>query len=770
MACAPARQARRTWWVAAAAVLVFASLTGFCAPQGAFLGPHSSGRLCRRGRVCLRGNTVDGRLKMDFHYKRLPRSKSEPVGVVGFERNKAWGVLAWEQAKAERDRSRWDQRKPAALHPPASPRFIFDSRDQDRIGAAPSDGAAVQGSIAYDQQASIAAPAAGDGIAGPSPDAALAAMEEGPQVAARLRELAMSKEAAGSSDAKQLVASLAARAAAQADRGALQAEELAASLRGIAASGVRRPEVKAHIMPIADSLLGRSMDLGATGTADSLFAVAAFKDAAPTLQALLPVLVVRLARNAPAMSPEETAESLWSCGMLREQLKASNLNMAPLLSFLTQTIATKGVTSYSLQALANLLWSTAVIRTLPNKLLEVVVKMIIKEVKDRPMKDFDAKVTYTMLWAIGNLQDTVVRVELRELLPQLRDAMTTQAEHMTCDEISACLWAFATASIGDSEGTKETQGLVEKIRNEVGLALDNMMLPEFSLALWSFAALNYRDEDLLTIAVDHFVAVNPLRKKPQHLAKAIPRITWAFAVLDFLPVRMITMLSELLVPSSGVMRFLGPDQLHSLIWSLKPLDRRQKSRCVTAPRYAISSATAQPATSSSQIEQATKLLEKMRDDLEFKVRTFCKMKRTHGTQVVEAWNHIESRLERRVQKTCTGRLEPYVAIDPAIPEEMRVAAMVKAAVAMGERGPDTPIQRRTQSGRPNVSSKRWVLKGDRFEVALGSKLQELRRLKGVPEPQMYLGRQRGHALPQGSGSVKELAGIESNRDDGSEQK
>lgn len=773
MVRALARQAPRTWW--AAAFFVLAALTGYWIPQGAFLGPRTSGRQCRRGRVCRRGNSVDGRIKTDFHYRRVQKSLTEPVGVVGYERNKVFGMLHWEQAKANRTSAKRARKgaPPPALHPPDSPKFIFDGAEgrADRPGAAPSDSAAGQGSIAYDQQSSIAAAFAGDGIAAPSPDAALAAMAEGPEVAARLRALAMAKEGAESSDAQQLVPLLAAKAAAQADRGALEAEELAASLRGLAAFGVRRTEVKANIVPIADSLLGRSMDLGATGTADSLYAVAAFKDTAPMLQALLPVLVVRLARNAPAMSPEETADSLWSCGVLRESLKASNLNMAPLLSFLTQKIAKKGVTSYSLQALANLLYSTAVIRTLPNKLLEVVIKLIIKEVKDRPVEDFDSKVTYTMLWAIGNLQDTVVREEVRELLPQLRDAMTTQAEHMTCDEISACLWALAAASIGDRQETQETQGLVEKIRDEVGLALDTMKMPEFSLALWSLAALNYRDEDLLTIAVDRFVAIVPHRKNPQVLAEVIPRITWAFAVLDFIPVRLVKVLSELLEPSSGVMRYLGPDDLHSLIWALNPLMRR-KSRCVTAPRYAISSATDQPPTSSAQLERSSYMLEEICDDLECKVMAFIQMKRTHGIQVVEQWNNIEERKEKRIQKTCTGRLEPYMDIDPATPIEDRNEAMLRVAIAMGERGPDVPIRRRGQSGREIVSSKRWVLSGDRFAVALGSKFQEARRLNGATTPGIYLGpaRQRELALPQGSGREKEPAALKIKRDGGSELK
>jgi len=120
------------------------------------------------------------------------------------------------------------------------------------------------------------------------------------------------------------------------------------------------------------------------------------------------------------------------------------------------------------------------------------------------------------------------------------------------------------------------------------------------------------------------------------------------------------------------------------------------------------------------------------DNLKHKVMAFIKMKRTHSTQVVEAWNNMEFRRERRVQRTCTGRIEPYVAIDPAIPVQERNQAMLEAAIAMGERGPDTQIQRRGLSGREHVSSKRWVKGGDRFQAALGSKIREVRRLHGVP--------------------------------------
>ena len=77
------------------------------------------------------------------------------------------------------------------------------------------------------------------------------------------------------------------------------------------------------------------MSSKATGTTEALWAVAEMAQEAPMLQALLPVLVFRLAKTARQLTPEaffqsrhsgrasqETMSSLFSFTMLRSNLRA----------------------------------------------------------------------------------------------------------------------------------------------------------------------------------------------------------------------------------------------------------------------------------------------------------------------------------------------------------------------------------------------------------------------------------------------------------------
>eukprot|EP00931_Biecheleriopsis_adriatica_P078806 TRINITY_DN52221_c0_g1_i1.p1 TRINITY_DN52221_c0_g1~~TRINITY_DN52221_c0_g1_i1.p1 ORF type:complete len:676 (+),score=155.32 TRINITY_DN52221_c0_g1_i1:141-2168(+) len=495
-----------------------------------------------------------------------------------------------------------------------------------------------------------------------------------------LRELALASldDAEQQELAAPSVRELVRIAAAEAQRGGLQAEDLSSSLRAIATFRRRSPELKAQLPAILDSLLGRGLELQATGTTDALWAVAELKSDAPLLRALLPVLVVRLARTAPQLSIEESVTSLWSAAALRKELQDSKIKIAPLAAYISKKIAEDGVKGLSMQFLADLLWSLAMVRTLPKETFEVTTQLLVKEILSRPLSEVSVYNTYSMLYSVAMLQDTSVHAEVQRLLPSLREAMKTAAEHMTPDQIASCLWSLGVAEPNSSE----SRGLLDEIRTEVGTAVSELKMKELSIALWGLASLRYKDKEILDMTADRYIANEPRLKSP-FLAKMIARIAWAYGELGYSNTKWILAVEDRLRPEKHVIRFLGPDQLHALCWALDKLHPDRQ-------------------------ESVTK-------NLKAKLMKYIKMRYTHGLREV-----TDKFGDSRIHKYRKGYIEPYIEIDPSIKKENRNGAMLEAAVELGKDGPDAPILRRTSSGRVKVSSKRWVKDGSRFYKALGS--------------------------------------------------
>jgi len=462
-------------------------------------------------------------------------------------------------------------------------------------------------------------------------------------------------------------------AARQAERGALEAEELGATLRAIATFRRDLPQLKKQIGTIADTLLGRGLDLQATGTTDSLWAVAEMCKESPMLQGVLPVLVVRLAKTAPKLTPEETLSNLWSIGALRAQFKDLQINMAPLVAFLGNKLSKESLDEIPTQVLADGLWSMAVTRTLPNPVLQALVGRMKERLAECPASDFTAHNTYSMIYSIAMLQETCAHEEARALLPKLLEALELTAQHMTPEQMSGCLWALGWLD----PGAEDSRGTLKAVRNEIAVGLAEMKMKELSEALWGFAALQFKDKELLYMGAERFLEIHSRVRAPI-LAKHIARIMWAFAKFDYRKhARLKKAFIARLAPEKHVIRFLMPDQLHALLWSLEIL------------------------MPNAQFET--------KRNIESKVKAFIKMRYKHGlAHVVDRYG------DERVHKVTTGRIEPYVEVDKKIPTELRNAAQLVAARDLGENGPDVPNVRRKLSGRPRWSVATWVDPEKRF--------------------------------------------------------
>ncbi|CAE7604005.1 unnamed protein product, partial [Symbiodinium sp. KB8] len=182
--------------------------------------------------------------------------------------------------------------------------------------------------------------------------------------------------------------------------------------------------------------------------------------------------------------------------------------------------------------------------------------------------------------------------------------------------------------------------------------------------------------ELLYMGAERFLEIHSRVRAPI-LAKHISRIMWAFAKFDYYNhARLNKAFVARLAPEKHVIRFLMPDQLHALLWSLEvlmPHDFETKR------------------------------------NIESKVKAFIKMRYKHGlAHVVDRYG------DERVHKVTTGRIEPYVEVDKKIPLELRNAAQLVAARDLGENGPDVPNVRRKLSGRPRWSVATWVDPEKRF--------------------------------------------------------
>jgi len=504
----------------------------------------------------------------------------------------------------------------------------------------------------------------------------------------------------------------------EAERGGLEAEDLSSSLWSVAMLRELEPGLQVHIPGFADSLLGRAMDLEERGVADALWACAELRRDAPMLQALLPVLVERLARRAPTMSSQETASSLWSIAVLRLELDTMGLRMAPLVAFLgnqfSEQFGRDDAAKLSMQEIADMLWALTMLRTMPVRLQQALADLLVQEIQKRT-DELSAHTTYSVMYAVTTLQDTVVSETVKALLPDLRAALEANAQFMNTAQISTCLWCLGALE-PESKAAIET---IKRIRDEVGYALTEMRLPQLAMSVWTFAALAYDDQELLDISVERLLMLAP-STKPGNLAKELPRLIWAYSklwrideVTKELPRNRfgaLQLLSEYMKPEKGVLRYFSPDGLHSLSWAFKILDPDGRL-CGTF----------------------------LQRNLQAKLKLLIKMKYKHATD----WSG---------SKRVAGRLEEYMPIEEGVKVTDRNRVMLEKAISLGQRGPDVNVDRRPVSGRLRIKDD-WVQSEERFQVSLGASFDRLKLGAGLER----LGSGDHRALHQGN-SVKAIAG------------
>ena len=534
-------------------------------------------------------------------------------------------------------------------HPPRPPKFLMEGRIPSRS----------QREVEEDYEE-------------PQPASILKLDEK--QVGNELRYLSLAKMESKAVPSINNVRAMVETASEEAQCGALQAEDLSSTLRAIATFRNEMPQLKTHLGVISDTLLGRAMDLKATGTSDALWAVAEMSNEAPMLQGLLPVLVYRLAKTARELTTQETISNLFSVAILREKFRELKLNIAPLTAYLANSLQKVSFKDLSLQELVDLFYSLSFTRTLPDDLFKVLVASAVEELKER--KELSKHNTYSLLYSIAMLQETCAHRKSLELLPNVLESLEVVAAEMMPEQIVGCLWALGWAD----PGAFISIGSLERIRDEIGTTLGELKMKDLSHALWAMAALDFRDEELLGIAADRFVEWHPRVKAPI-LAKHIARVTWAFAKLRFHHTMFKLAIEDRLRPEKFVIRFLEPDQLHALAWSFTILNKGI----------------------------AGSGLSKTRNNINAKIKAYIKMKYRHGIG-----KKIDEYGDERLRKVTVGRIEPYVEIDPRIQPQYRNQEMLRKATSLGEAGPDVPNVRRKISGRPKWSVTRWVDEKKRF--------------------------------------------------------
>ncbi|CAE8725719.1 unnamed protein product [Polarella glacialis] len=458
----------------------------------------------------------------------------------------------------------------------------------------------------------------------------------------------------------------------EAERGGLEAEDLSSSLWSVAMLRELEPGLQVHIPGFADSLLGRAMDLEERGVADALWACAELRRDAPMLQ--------------------EIADMLWALTMLRTM---------PAQASAHKVIAQPDA-GVNLEALADLLVQEIQKRTDVTTLAS-------------HQQELSAHTTYSVMYAVTTLQDTVVSETVKALLPDLRAALEANAQFMNTAQISTCLWCLGALE-PESKAAIET---IKRIRDEVGYALTEMRLPQLAMSVWTFAALAYDDQELLDISVERLLMLAP-STKPGNLAKELPRLIWAYSklwrideVTKELPRNRfgaLQLLSEYMKPEKGVLRYFSPDGLHSLSWAFKILDPDGRL-CGTF----------------------------LQRNLQAKLKLLIKMKYKHATD----WSG---------SKRVAGRLEEYMPIEEGVKVTDRNRVMLEKAISLGQRGPDVNVDRRPVSGRLRIKDD-WVQSEERFQVSLGASFDRLKLGAGLER----LGSGDHRALHQGN-SVKAIAG------------
>jgi len=331
-------------------------------------------------------------------------------------------------------------------------------------------------------------------------------------------------------------------------------------------------------------------------------------------------------RTAHGMEGTDAGMALCALAALRAGFAATSLLVGPMAELLADRFL-EGESDMEPWVLANLFWTLTMIRFDEDRLSALL--RVLLERAERAVDDLDAQSACLILWSIATTQrraaedGTAASYETSRLLPSLMGRVRETAADVTPTEASAAVWALG-ALRGGATGAGQ---LLSALRVDLACALDAMDLAEASLALWGMAVLGHRDEELLDVAAERALELERTSAM-RVLAAALPRVSWALAVLDFEHTVLLRTVADRFSPTGGALRYLRPESFHALLWAYR------------------------------------------KTDVGLKFGVFRKA------------------LEAKLLYWLRTRLD-YVAIDPRTPEKQKYSRMLDAVVELGRFGPDT---------------------------------------------------------------------------------
>mmetsp|Transcript_16585 Transcript_16585/g.36693 ORF Transcript_16585/g.36693 Transcript_16585/m.36693 type:complete len:550 (-) Transcript_16585:172-1821(-) len=252
--------------------------------------------------------------------------------------------------------------------------------------------------------------------------------------------------------------------------------------------------------------------------------------------------LVRLSHQRVAdVTVQGISNMLWAAGVLRVDVEQD----AQFMAALAET-ASKHATEHTPQALANIVWTCAVLQW---RNVELLTQM--RSAAVASIKEFNPQDLSNIAWALGTV---------RFLDSAFLQAMTKVAIPMlgACKpaELSNIVWACASAGYLNRE-------LMERASDVVCAGPEAFTSQSVSNVAWSFATLGFNDERLMSSITR--VAVAKMRWfSPSELSNLL----WACATLNVGGPRVLDAACTTIIRSHD--RFSG-DDLSNTVWALATL-------------------------------------------------------------------------------------------------------------------------------------------------------------------------------------------------------
>jgi len=402
----------------------------------------------------------------------------------------------------------------------------------------------------------------------------------------------------------------------QADRGMLDARILGDALWTVSASQDPTSKVRRLLPVITERLLGRAADLDGHGVASALWAAAVFREDSPVVLAMLPVLIERLIRTLHSLEARDASLAFVALAALREELGRCGLKLSRLADALAErliavTVGTDIKDPLEPWLLSNVLWALALSGLGEDRLAELV-PLIAAHAAERS-NELEPQHVATMLWAAATLrgvgagkqksgsktlrgvgagkqksgsmytwdQTASSSTKARALAALLVGRLQIVADRMAPVELTMVLWALGVCFGDNPRSTEEkvmrsatSASMLDGIHVELACALDSVGALDLSLAVWGLAALEYRNKELLEVAAERAVALEP-ETQTKILAVAVPRMVWAFARLHVLDTRLLRMTAAHFESAKNRLWYMRPGSICALLWAYERHDLKR---------------------------------------------------------------------------------------------------------------------------------------------------------------------------------------------------